>query len=441
MSKPPEILCPRPTKDLKRKISQLDCSQTPFIKRPRLSSSIEYWLDNIPDRVESRSDSFLLDLSSCRYCETRSDGFLLHHRQDMPREAPVPGDLPPSIIPESIDSRNSRDRVAHPTYRRTLGHHNVYIDAMGFRMPPTVQQFVKEVVQKSRSSPSLTAEEIRAVQERVEDLSERSEAPISRELLTTSIFPSETQPGYSRRLQTGGNTPFSTTPLPYTPQYNYLPIVTPSPDVHYGYDNRVFSKTQLSVLGAPQLSSYTMPTADNILPCLIFELKSQAHKGSRWVAENQAAGAGAHCVSSMETLLDYAKQANDSRTLTTTDTLCFSSVIDTEAISLWVHFKSDEAEFYGSKVDAYFMSKPEDVQRFRRDAKNILDHALDGRLTKVKEAIQDLLPTLEPPKGKASKRKTLASSRSSSRPVESVAGGTAPTSFSEASQPKRVQRG
>lgn len=103
----------------------------------------------------------------------------------------------------------------------------------------------------------------------------------------------------------------------------------------------------------------------------------------------------------METLLEFARQANGSRTLSATDTLCFSSVIDTEAVSLWVHSKNDEAEFYRSKIDAYFMSKPEDIQRFRRDAKNILDHALDGRLTKVKEAIQDLLPTLEPPKGQA----------------------------------------
>jgi len=438
MPQPTEILSPRPVRALKRKFKQFDPSQTLSDKRPRLSASINYWLDNIPDRVESRSDSFLHDLSSQRYRETRSDSFLLRHWQDMPRGLPVSVDQPPPSLSESNDSRNLNNRVAQPTYRDTLAHHNVYIDPMGFHIPPTVQHFVENVVQKNRTSPPLTSEEIRAVQERVEDLSNSSEAPVSRELLATSMFPLPTQ--YSRRLQTGGDTPFSTTPLPYTPQYNYLPIVTPKPDVHYGYDKRVFDKNQLSILGHSQLSSYTKPTADNILPYLIFELKSQARKGSRWVAENQAAGAGAHCVSSMETLLEYARQGNGSRGLTTPDTLCFSCVIGTEAVALWVHFKKNEAEFYGSMVDGYFMRKPEDIQRFRRDAKNILDHALNDRLAVVKKAIQDLLPTLEPPNGKVFKRKASAGSASSVQPLNSVAGGTTPTSFSEVSQPKRVHR-
>ena len=65
---------------------------------------------------------------------------------------------------------------------------------------------------------------------------------------------------------------------------------------------------------------------------------------------------------------------------------------------------------------------------------NIVDHALDGRVIRLKEATQDLFPALESSRGQMLKRRSSASSRPSAGPLESVAGGTALISSSEASQ-------
>ena len=285
---------------------------------------------------------------------------------------------------------------------------------MGYQIPAHVKQFAEDVVFKMRSSPPLTSAQVEEARRGISDLIDRSEGPICRELMATHLFPQPNR--YRGQLHTGGNTQFSTLPLPHNPKFNIPPVVTPKPDVHYGYSKNLFTRDEQSALSHSRLSSFTKPTGDNILPFLIFEIKS--FHGSRWVAENRAAGAGAHSVNSMKTLLTFAAHDNSTRKISTTDSLCFSFVTDTEGSSLWVHFANDQSDFVSTRLQGYWMSEPKDIQRFCSDVKNILDYMLDVRLVKVKEAIRDLLPTLEPPQATAAlkRRRSTTIVSSSQRP-------------------------
>ena len=92
------------------------------------------------------------------------------------------------------------------------------------------------------------------------------------------------------------------------------------------------------MLSHPEARSYTQPAKGNTFPFLAVELESEAAGGTLYVAENQAAGSGAHSVSALMWLLRQAKQQQCS---------CIDTVAFTIAMSHWeaifrIHWYSEE---------------------------------------------------------------------------------------------------
>lgn len=203
------------------------------------------------------------------------------------------------------------------------------MDFRGKRLPEDLQKFRDTDILKQRSSPQLGDDSVLEVMDTAEEIAESTEAPTSK-LMRTAMFPLK----HSRGIGEGGNTLWSTDPLPNNPRYQY-PLAAPKPDVHLGYSTgqrSQWSFEESNVIDHRVAQPYTQPARDNTFPFLIFEIKSEAAGGTLWHAENQAAGSGSHSVSALSWLLDQA-----SVTSSTTDKVAFTATLThREVISTYI---------------------------------------------------------------------------------------------------------
>ncbi len=117
------------------------------------------------------------------------------------------------------------------------------------------------------------------------------------------------------------------------------------------------------------------PSSASYWPFFAVEVKSPSRGGTTWVAENQNAGTGAHCVNSMNLLLEYANGQPTSET----QSLAFTSVADYNGASLWVHWRElgEDSRFMMSKIDYFRFKKPHDIREFRgQKSETLLSSAL-----------------------------------------------------------------
>lgn len=146
-----------------------------------------------------------------------------------------------------------------------------------------------------------------------------------------------------------------------------------------------------------RLNAVSHPTTATYWPFFVAEFKSGSRGGTRWVAENQNAGTGCHCVNSMETLLKYTRKQDLPRQII--DSLAFSCVADADFGSLWVHWLESETDngprrFVSSEVDSYLFKKPADLRQFRASVRNIIEYGINERLPIIKEALANCLPLI-----------------------------------------------
>lgn len=163
-------------------------------------------------------------------------------------------------------------------------------------------------------------------------------------------------------------------------------------------------------------SGYTQPTAENVFPFLLVEIKSEAKKGTIWHAENQAAGGGAHCVNSIRWLLHEA-EGSSTPEVDPTKTLAFSICLTARQALLYVHsYSPKNQQFLMSFVQSYIPTRPVDIQECNRHVKNISDFALNIRRLEIDNSLDALHP---PPDSWPSKKR-----------VHSTASSTPATFFS-----------
>ena len=438
-----EIQCPQPTRSSKRKVSQLNdaSEETSGDRRPCKrqnhsslpSDNICEWLELLPSPLErSRSDSYLMrDLQgqqhrSSEMPKSRTTPPTTRNvppsRPPSPRSLPaatrphtptlasVPGTTESSIGLESSsqsfvptaqplllqnglfsdskdDSRKS-NRVQSPAYRDELQSHYVYIDSYGNLIPESVRTFAQDLLQKERTSPGLNDEDCFAIREELSELANADEATTRKGFDATNLFP--TRRVYKNQIAVGGSVPFDQTALPFTRGLNLPPIVTPRPDLHYGYPRESFDPVESAVMRHNRLSAFSHPTTASYWPFFAVEFKSGSRGGTHWVAENQNAGTGTHCVSSIETLLKYTRAPEVQRKMI--DSLAFSCVADADFGSLWVHWQSwrtdnEPPRFLSSEVDSFSFKKLKDLRQFRACVKNIIEYGINERLVMVKEAL------------------------------------------------------
>jgi len=445
-----EIKCPQPTRPLKRKASQFDPfddtndEQTASKRRNLFSllpDTIDKWLTELPPfsgRKSSRSDSFLVcAMNNGR--QSRSDSTFRpgsarpavnkqHAYQPLSpqslqatsashtpvTQAPASYVQAPqsSYTPMSQQTSQSRTpvassredpkkskRVQSPSYRDELENHSIFIDSYGMSMPSAILEFARKIIEKERTSPGLTDQEVTYTREQLSTLDNADEEVTRTGFANTSLFPKKLDYKLGSNkfaIAVGANLPFDQKALPYTPGSRYPPVVTPMPDFHYGYPQNSFMgpQSRLSeVMQHPRFQSYAKPNSSTYWPFFAVEYKSQSRLGSTWVAENQNAGTGSHCVNSIETLMSYTTNTDERQI---TDSIAFSCVVDSHNASLWVHWREDgdDPRFVSSEVGYYHFHRPRDIREFRAGVKNIIDYGLSERLTMIKNALFDILPQI-----------------------------------------------
>jgi len=425
-----EIKCPQPTRPSKRKASQLESFDDPSLGRQACKrhnnfsppDTLHKWLAEVPpflNRKSSRSDSFLIHYMDGSHYDRLNQGSRPRSAQPTPKQSyyqPIsPQSLstgstfyPPTQVPlasytpvsqsftplsssfsESRDDPKKSNRVKSPSYRDELKNHTVLLDSYRRTIPANVQNFAQEIVQAQRSSPGFRGEELESVHKKLSGLVSADEDTTRHGFSKTSIFPD--QDDYDDKIVLGGSVPWDKKALPHVHGFNFPPIVQSKPDYQYGYPRDSFDNHEAAVMQSNRLTPYSHPSSAGYWPFFVIEIKSVSRGGTHWVAENQNAGSGAHCVNSIQTLLNYTRD-KEQRML---DSLAFSCVADINSASLWVHWYQvgDSPRFISSEVDSYHWKKPDDLRRLRSGIRNIIDWGVDRRLKTIKEALNDILPS------------------------------------------------
>lgn len=371
----------------KRAREDLDSDCAPRTKRqrpqsPNLSSisSVRQWLSEVPRPVSTPPTLI-----------GSKDLAAIGEHIDRPKSAPAKESMSQqdgqSLERRSAaSSQTGKSSTSSPGYRSRLYRNGIIIDPSGKRMSDDIRNLVNTHILKRRSSPDLTQEELLEVKDTVESVWNSAESRAS-DLIRTKAFPTK-----RHGIAEGGNTLWSTDPLPTNPQYPH-PLSTPKPDFHYGYPagpNSDFTDQEAAVADHRAARSRTQPARDNIQPFLAIEFKSEATGGTIWVAENQAAGSAAHIVNSLRWLLS---QASPSRTYSDTDSVAFtSSMTQRTAVFHVAWYSEEERRIIMSYIDDYSFMKDPDIQGCRNIINNILDYGEDIRKPVVKKAFGDLFP-------------------------------------------------
>ncbi|KAI4115572.1 MAG: hypothetical protein LQ338_007838 [Usnochroma carphineum] len=364
-----------------------DCA--PVSKRP-----IHKWLETVPPPLHRRNSApaQLTSQGALATINTDNDqqsSFAPFH--DIPRS---PGlEMPQSQGQSGADAsvtsgQSSRPSTSSAIYRSVLRNNRVHMDHTGDKIPPELRKFVDAEILERRSS-QLSPERLTETVNTAVDIADSAEGNIY-DLIGTAMFPVK-----RRDVGRGGNTPWSTDPLPRNSRYPQ-PLAAPKPDVHIGYPTDMKSTWTVkenAVTDHRVARPYTRPARGNAFPFLVFEMKSEATGGTLWQAENQAAGSGAHCVNSMRWLL---REANRSETPSILDTVAFSIATTHRQAIYHVHFYTEEDEVnYMSWIGTFSTLHAADIQKSSDVIENILDHGLETRQPKIRSALGKIWPSLE----------------------------------------------
>ncbi len=398
-----DIHCPQPTRPfLKRKVYQLgsiddSIHSQPAYKQQRLVTPPLALL-----RQFSRSDSFITRNMTTRGQPSRPLTAPISPPQSTswPPSVQTPFSYPsrqysPVLRPTSTRSAGteSSSRVASPSYRDDLHSHRIHIDSTG-SIPAHVQSFAQAILQKERTSPGLTDSEVSRLRLQLSEQADADEDTIKAKLSASAFFPaSDDYLGRPRVLVQGGNIPFDKKGLPYVNGFRLPPVSQPKPDLHFVYSRESFTNSEYSVMRQPRISPYARPNSANYWPFFAVEIKSPSRGGTTWVMENQNAGTGAHCVNSMNLLLEYT----NSQPRSEIHSLAFTSVADYNGASLWVHWRElgEDGRFMMSELDYFRFKKPHDIRQFRANVRNIIEFGLGNRLATIKGALIELFPQIE----------------------------------------------
>lgn len=297
----------------------------------------------------------------------------------------------PSQYGENVGSGSGTSQIgrpgtSHPLYRGTLYNNYITLDYSGRQMPEELRTFASTQILKRRESPQLGDERVSKVIDTMEELADNTEGPTAK-LMRTDMFPFE-HPGIAE----GGNSPWSTAALPNNSEYQY-DISAPKPDTHFGYpmyQRSGWSYAQSNVITHPVARPYAQPARGNTFPFLMVEMKSEAAGGTIYVAENQAAGSGSHSVNALLWLLREAGTYDSS---SITDTIAFSITMSHREAIFHLHWYSEaDHRYYMSFLESYSSAIPRDIRACNNAVKNIIDHGLGARKTRIGTALEALFP-------------------------------------------------
>ena len=169
------------------------------------------------------------------------------------------------------------------------------------------------------------------------------------------------------------------------------PLPKPKPDSVFGYSKAAFTSNQqmaIDLLGKNPRTSYAMPAEGLIFSFLQFEFKAHAMGGLLFVAENQAASAGAIA---MNGLLELYKRILAEEDIDMHMPQYFSVTMSQRVATLNVHWLSRSADgpisFHIALLQGYLLTDSNSIRAVDQAVKNILDYGVRTRLPRIRAAL------------------------------------------------------
>lgn len=391
----------------KRAIEPSPNDSPPTSKRRRHSYNLEKWLKGISAET-SDQEKRLEDISTTTFDQQKQLDDIRRSTSDQGKKLQDNSVINSIELPLSLpdysttnweadddqmsqqgsqtSAQTERLDPASSAYWGTLKRNGVIIDQAGLNIPEEVKRLIDTHIRRKRDSPRLDHQDQAKIKNLVTKVWHKAETTVS-EIIKSPLFDLEYP-----TLTEGGNTLWTKQPVPRNPNAPF-PILIPKPDKHFGFPLVIdsdWSEEELSAAEHPIARPYIRPSRENICPCLMIEVKSEATNGNLYAAEAQAAGAGAHRIASLLWLLDVV---DPDRKRTSTDALAFTSVVSQREAVVYVNFYNPANKtYYMSFIDTYYFVKDADAQGCRDHHKNVAQWMLDT----VQPILRDLLTKAHP---------------------------------------------
>lgn len=291
----------------------------------------------------------------------------------------------------------------HPSYRAdTLGTNGIEIRSSRKSFPPEVRDHVF-ATRTGQPFPEVSINQMDAWLDELDRLQRSATEEHLKAFITKVILPDDSDPAYG--LPVTSVTGEGAMMLPHLiPKNADSPFYLrpPLPNMLYGYSGHRadggFTSSQLITQTVMKRGEKRFPQATCCglrFPFLTIETKDAgSRKGDHWVAANECAGASAACVNAVERLNSLLKEHKSTHRV---DGIVYSLAVDINVAMLYVSWQDDEKEggMYNLQLAGTFLlSRPDDLERLRRQMRNIMDWAREKRLRQIQDALDILAEKL-----------------------------------------------
>lgn len=294
----------------------------------------------------------------------------------------------------SVSSLSSTN-VRHPSYRQNnLGQNGIRVLRSRDTLPNQIASHV-ESMRSQRTSPGPSSEDLERYLDDVDALAEGCNEADVDTFFADSLLPKASDPSYGRAsgLIAVKSSLVSSHLIPANPASQFR-VSQPKPDYLYGYtpnQGSAFTDTQLTTQGTlhPKNCRYPEATTQGLrFPFFTIELKAAGGtKGDLWVAVNQCAGTSSACLAAIGRLNTLLKGHEGVRQV---DSMTYSIVADNNTAQLYISW-AEEPQYNVQQVDAFLLSRKEDLKKLHRMIRNILDWGKEERLMQIKMALDVIL--------------------------------------------------
>lgn len=294
-----------------------------------------------------------------------------------------------------MTKRTDRSKVSvnDSDYRTsTLHKRHVYIDE--FDPPPELVRRAQRIMSRPRVTPEMDDRQVEEIRRKVRSLENVNEADLEQQL-APDLIPSMYKLPDERLARSAKQVWTNMVPLPLDADLLKPPppMPNPAPDLCLGYGPKAFNRKQQAAIELlvddPFGQSYAVPEPQIRFPFLAIEFKSQAKKGTHYVATNQAAGAGSLALNGHSELIrrSFGEEGFDYN-----EPQFFSVTMDHEFARINVHWLKrstggSQQSFHVENLKGHFLKDPAAIRALSKAIKNIIDYNLDERLEQLTAAL------------------------------------------------------
>lgn len=270
-------------------------------------------------------------------------------------------------------------------YREFLGYHNIYIQCI--EPPIELIQRAKWVIGRPRESSKTDDAAVQELMCTIRDL-QTADGDAVKEQLAKEIIPAISNALKKKPAKTSGQLWLRAVAVPLVPAFlKVLPLLLlprPKPDVFFGYPKLAFTTPQivsiLQLVDDELKHNYTMPDQKTCFPFLAMEFKSQAKKGTHYVATNETAGAGAIALNGQ---LEQMRRNGSATAFDMNMPRFFSVSIDQVYAQINVHWVGGDREqgepysFHVEGVARHFLDSVDGIREVAYAVANIIEYGVE----------------------------------------------------------------